>query len=109
MSQKTEFEKFDKVMDGLLAVPCVELQMKLEEEKREKAKHKKKRSTSTVSLASSSGKKRVDSSSMLLPKLGSAPLMCCWPKNTSLRMSLELIKNALRSPTGALTKVSFHT
>lgn len=43
MKQKPEFEKFDKVMDGLLAVPYSELQKKLEEEKREKVKEKKKK------------------------------------------------------------------
>jgi hypothetical protein len=53
-----EFEKFDKVMDGLLAVPYTELQEKLEEEKRDKGKAKKKRSTSTASPSSSSRKKR---------------------------------------------------
>ena len=37
----TTFEKFDKVMDGLLAVPYKELQQKLDEEK--KAKTEKKR------------------------------------------------------------------
>lgn len=37
----TEFEKFDKVMDGLLAVPYKELQEKIEEEKARKAKRKK--------------------------------------------------------------------
>jgi len=60
MKPKTEFEKFDKVMDGLLSVPYSELQRKLEEEKQTKAK-KKKRPTSTASSdrASSSRKKRV--------------------------------------------------
>jgi hypothetical protein len=43
-----EFGKFDKVMDGLLAVPYSELQKKLEEEKRTKEK-KKKQPTSTAS------------------------------------------------------------
>lgn len=64
MKQKktTEFEHFDKVMDGLLAVPYSELQEKLEEEKRAKAKQKKKRATSSPASAraSSSRKKRVD-------------------------------------------------
>lgn len=62
MKQKhsDEFEKFDQVMSGLLAVPYSELHKKLEEEKRDKAKHKKRRSTSlTASRASSSRKKRV--------------------------------------------------
>lgn len=56
-----EFETFDKVMGGLLAVPYSELQEKLEKEKSEKAKQKKKRATSPASSvrASSSYKKRV--------------------------------------------------
>ena len=60
MKHKSEFEKFDNVMGGLLAVPYSELQKKLEEEKRAKRK-KKKRPTSTASSVrvSSSGKKRV--------------------------------------------------
>lgn len=58
--RSAEFEKFDQVMSGLLAVPYSELQKKLEQEKREKAKHKKKRPTSTASSrASSSSKRRV--------------------------------------------------
>ncbi len=57
----TEFDRFDKVMDGLLAVPYSELQRKLEEEKRAKAEQKKRRATSSspASRASSSRKKRV--------------------------------------------------
>jgi inner membrane protein involved in colicin E2 resistance len=59
-SKSTEFENFDKVMGGLLAVPYTELQKKLEDEKEAKAKHKKKRATSPASSrASSSRKKRV--------------------------------------------------
>jgi hypothetical protein len=62
MKQKRseEFEKFDRVMDGLLAVPYSELQQKLTEENRAKAK-KKKRPISTASSvrASSVHKKRV--------------------------------------------------
>ena len=55
-----EFEKFDKVMGALLAVPYAELQQKLEEEKRAKTKQKKKRATLPASSrASSSRKKRV--------------------------------------------------
>ena len=60
MKQKSsEFESFDKVMSGLLAVPYSELQQKLAEEKKTKAK-KKKRPTSTASSvrASASGKRR---------------------------------------------------
>lgn len=57
--RSVEFEKFDKVMGGLLAVPYPELQKTLEQEKRDKAKHKKKRPTSTASSrASVSGKRR---------------------------------------------------
>ena len=60
MKKKSEFEQFDKVMDGLLAVPYSELQKKLEEEKRAKEKQKGKRATSSpASRASSSRKKRV--------------------------------------------------
>jgi inner membrane protein involved in colicin E2 resistance len=43
MKKKSEFEQFDKVMDGLLAVPYSELQKRLEEEKRAKEKQKGKR------------------------------------------------------------------
>jgi hypothetical protein len=58
--QSSEFENFDKVMGGLLAVPYSELQKKLEDEKEAKAKHKKKRATSPASSrASSVRKKRV--------------------------------------------------
>jgi inner membrane protein involved in colicin E2 resistance len=59
-SKSDEFGQFDKVMDGLLAVPYAELHKKLEEEKQTKAKQKKKRATSPASFrASSSQKKRV--------------------------------------------------
>lgn len=60
MKQKSDFEKFDSVIGGLLAVPRSELLSKLDEEKRAKKK-KKKRPTSTASSsrASSSRKKRV--------------------------------------------------
>lgn len=58
--ERSEFEKFDKTMRGLLAVPYSELQEKLEQEKREKAKRKKKRpTTSTASRVSSAHKRRV--------------------------------------------------
>jgi hypothetical protein len=57
---KSEFHTFDRVMDGLLAVPYSELQNKLEEEKKQKEKEKKKRTISPASSrASSSQKKRV--------------------------------------------------
>ncbi|HLL16737.1 MAG TPA: hypothetical protein VK388_16890 [Pyrinomonadaceae bacterium] len=55
--QSKEFENFDKVMDGLLAVPYSELQKKLEEERQAKAKQKDERTTSPVSRASSNSKK----------------------------------------------------
>ena len=55
--QSPEFEKFDNVMDGLLAVPYSELQKKLADEKRAKAR-KKKRPTSTASRVCASYKKR---------------------------------------------------
>ena len=56
--QSDEFEKFDKVMDGLLSVPYSELQRKLEEEKKEKEKGRRAIS-SPASRASSSRKKPV--------------------------------------------------
>lgn len=57
---ESEFQEFDKVMDGLLSVPYSELQKKLEEEKREKEKGKGKRATtSPAALSSSAHKKRV--------------------------------------------------
>ena len=55
--QSPEFQNFDKVMGGLLAVPYSELQKKLEEEKQRKAKRKKKRPTSTASSRASSSRK----------------------------------------------------
>jgi inner membrane protein involved in colicin E2 resistance len=60
MKTKTEFEQFDKVMGGLLAVPYAELQKKLKEEKRDKAKHKKKRPTSTASSRVASSRTKRD-------------------------------------------------
>jgi hypothetical protein len=53
--------EFDRVMDGLLAVPYAELQQKLDEEKSIKLKQKKKRAISPASSsrASSNRKKRV--------------------------------------------------
>jgi len=60
MKQKraSDFENFDKVISGLLAVPYAELQQKLEEEKRAKAKHNKKRATSPPSSRASSNQKK---------------------------------------------------
>ncbi len=55
--QSKEFENFDSVMSGLLAVPYSELQKKLEQEKRGKQK-KKKRPTSTASRVSNLRKRR---------------------------------------------------
>lgn len=40
MKQKTEFEKFDDVMEKLLAVPYSELKKKLDEEKQAKKEMK---------------------------------------------------------------------
>jgi hypothetical protein len=54
-----EFREFDRVMDGLLAVPYSELQRKLEEERQAKAEQNKGRATSPASPSSSSRKKRV--------------------------------------------------
>lgn len=47
----TEWEKFDKVMDGLLAVPYKELQTEMERDRKKKAA-KKKRSKKPASRAS---------------------------------------------------------
>jgi len=52
MKEKSEFEKFDAVMGGLLAVPYSELQKKLTEEKRAKAKKKKRPMSASRALAS---------------------------------------------------------
>ena len=54
-----EFEKFDKVMEGLLAVPYAELQKKREAEKRTKQKKKKRPTSTASSRVSSSRTKRV--------------------------------------------------
>lgn len=56
--KSSEFEEFDKVMDGLLSVPYSELQRKLEEEKQAKAKQKEKRATSPASSRASSSRKK---------------------------------------------------
>lgn len=58
MKKKTEFEEFDKVMDGLLSVPYSELQKKLEEERQEKEKEKGRRATSAPAAPSSSARKK---------------------------------------------------
>jgi inner membrane protein involved in colicin E2 resistance len=60
MKQKRpdEFEAFDQVMDGLLAVPYSELQKKLEEEKKAKAKQKEKRAISSPASRVSDSKKK---------------------------------------------------
>jgi hypothetical protein len=55
----SEFEKFDKVMSGLLAVPYSELQQKLVQEERAKAKKKKRPTSTASSRVSSSQTKRV--------------------------------------------------
>ena len=54
--KQTEFEKFDKVMGGLLAVPYSELQKELAKEERQKAK-KKKRPIKTASSRVSASRK----------------------------------------------------
>jgi len=59
MKQRSEFEKFDNVMSGLLAVPYSELQQKLSKEKKAKAK-KKKRPTSTASSRVASSRTKRD-------------------------------------------------
>jgi hypothetical protein len=53
-----EFERFDKVMGGLLAVPYSELQHKLEAEKRTKEKKKKRPTSTAFSRVSASRKGR---------------------------------------------------
>lgn len=60
MKRKTteEFDRFDRAMGGLLAVPYKELQQKLAEENQAKGKRKK-RATSPASRASSSRKRQV--------------------------------------------------
>jgi len=58
-SKSTEFENFDRVMGGLLAVPYSELQKKLEEEKQTKQKKKKRATTSPASRVSAARKRRV--------------------------------------------------
>jgi len=57
--QPSEFENFDKVMGGLLAVPYSELQKKLEEEKQTKQKKKKRATTLPASRVSAARKRRV--------------------------------------------------
>ena len=53
-NENPEFEKFTKVMDGLMAVSYQELQSKLKEHRRQKAKRKQaKRRASRVSKDSS--------------------------------------------------------
>jgi hypothetical protein len=58
MKKSTEFEKFDAVMDGLLAVPYSELQNKLADEKKAKAKKKKRPISTASSVRASSGYKK---------------------------------------------------
>ena len=58
--QFDEFEEFDKVIDGLLSVPYMELQQKLDKEKQAKTQQKRKRATSSpTGRASSNSKKQV--------------------------------------------------
>jgi hypothetical protein len=58
-AKSAEFEKFDTVMSGLLAVPYSELQKELVKEERAKAKKKKRPTSTASSRASSSRLKRV--------------------------------------------------
>ena len=58
MKQKTEFEKFDEVMSGLLAVPRSELQEELAKEERAKEKKKKRPVKTASSRVSASRKER---------------------------------------------------
>jgi hypothetical protein len=58
-TKSPEFEKFDKVMGGLLAVPYSELQEELAKEERAKAKKKKRPVKTASSRVSSSRTKRV--------------------------------------------------
>lgn len=52
-NSESEFEKFTRVMDGLMAVPYKELQKQLAQEKRQKAKRKQaKRLASRASIGS---------------------------------------------------------
>jgi hypothetical protein len=43
----TEWERFDKVMDGLMAVPYKELQKELEKDRKAKARKKAKKNASS--------------------------------------------------------------
>jgi hypothetical protein len=54
--EPTEFEKFDKVMSGLLAVPYQELQGELEKHRKKKAR--KKRAKKRANQTSESGPSR---------------------------------------------------
>lgn len=56
--QSSDGADFDKVMEGLLAVPYKELQAKLEEEKRTKARRKSDAPIPPSSHASSGSKKQ---------------------------------------------------
>lgn len=53
--EKSEFEKFDKVMSGLLAVPYAELQKELEKHRKKKARKKR---AKMVNQTSESGPSR---------------------------------------------------
>jgi hypothetical protein len=59
MRKSKEFEKFDRVMSGLLAVPYSELQKELAKEERAKAKKKKRPTSTASSRVASSRTKRV--------------------------------------------------
>jgi len=52
-TESEDFRRFDRVMDGLLAVPYTELQRKLKEGKQSKAKRQKRAKASPASRVSS--------------------------------------------------------
>ena len=49
----SEWERFDKVMDGLMAVPYKELQAELEKDRKKKAANKKRSKKTAVSREAS--------------------------------------------------------
>jgi hypothetical protein len=53
--EPTEFEKFDRVMGGLLAVPYAELQKELTKDSRKKARKKRAKKTSKSDASRDSG------------------------------------------------------
>lgn len=51
MKKESEFEKFNEMMDKLLAVPYSELKKKLDEEKKEKEKKREHRTISDARVS----------------------------------------------------------